>query len=76
VAALLVDWGAIRQVLAAAAERFGVTLAPSALPSDERIAAALADTGERATGFGAQQLFARHRGLFGLLEARASARGA
>ena len=29
---------------------------------------------ERAIGFGAQQLFAQHRGLWSLLEARAEAR--
>ena len=75
-AALLLDWRAVRAVLDAAADRFGVTCAPTSLPDPDTVAAALAGAGERAVAFGAQQLFAQHRGLFGLLEARASARDA
>lgn len=73
-AALVGDWPAIRGVLARAADRFGVALSPADLPDP----AALLDTAqgsERAVGFGAQQLLAQHRGLWSLLEARASARG-
>ena len=77
-AALVLDWQAMRQVLAAAADRFGVALPPCALPDLADTADALdaSPAAERAVGFGAQQLFAQHRGLLGLLEARASARGA
>ena len=72
-AALVGDWQAIRAVLVRAAERFGVELrAAPALDTptllDETTAL------ERAVGFGAQQLLAQHRGLWSLLEARASAR--
>lgn len=76
-AALVLDWHHLRPVLAAAADRFGATLPPTALPDAAETLAALDDSeaAERAIGFGAQQLFAQHRGLFGLLEARASARG-
>ena len=79
VAALIVDWGAIRGVLARAAERFGADIAPWAPPlalEAATIVAALAarPATERAIAFGAQQLFAQHRGLWSLLEARASAR--
>lgn len=80
VAALLHDWSAIRLVLDAAAMRFGVDVAPSLFPPAEEsatIVAALGDSParERAIAFGAQQLYAQHRGLLDLLEARASARG-
>ena len=76
-AALVLDWLPLRQVLAVAADRFGVALPPSTLPDPADTAAALDanPAAERAIGFGAQQLFAQHRGLLSLLEARASARG-
>lgn len=79
VAALLLDWQAIRPVLDTAARRFGVTPAPLALPpyaETAAVVAALAVTPacERAIGFGAAQLLAQHRGLWDLIEARASAR--
>jgi hypothetical protein len=78
--ALILDWHVIRDVLDAAAERFGVTVPPRALPGIGEIAAftdSIADTAatQRAIAFGAQQVFAQHRGLWSLLEARASARG-
>ena len=76
-AALVLDWRAIRAILAQAADRFGVTLPASTLPPLADTVAAL-DAGpaaERAIAFGAQQLFGQHRGLLSLLEARASARG-
>lgn len=76
-AALVLDWRAVRAVLAQAAERFGVTLPASTLPPLAATEAALdaSPAAERAIAFGAQQLFGQHRGLLSLLEARASARG-
>lgn len=75
-AALVIDWHDLRPVLTAAADRFGVALPPTTLPDLADTLAALdaSKAAERAIGFGAQQLFAQHRGLLGLLEARASAR--
>lgn len=78
VAALVVDWRAIRPVLDLAAERFGVAVAPDRLPPTALAIAALADQEpacERATGFGAQQLVAQVQGFWNLLEARSEARG-
>jgi hypothetical protein len=80
VAALLHDWRGVRTVLDIAAERFGVVAPPPTLPSEAETATMIADlgsspAGQRAMLFGAQQLFAQHRGLWSLLEARASARG-
>jgi hypothetical protein len=77
--ALVLDWRTIRVTLDAAANRFGVTPPPSALPIDAEIATVAASLGEtpgieRAMAFGAQQLLAQHRGLWNLIEARASAR--
>ncbi|HEX8302308.1 MAG TPA: hypothetical protein VF617_11760 [Sphingomonas sp.] len=76
---LAVDWVEIRRVLDAAADRLGLTPPPLALPALEETATvidALVREGaiERAMLFGAQQLFAQHRGLWDLLEARAGAR--
>jgi len=78
-AALIIDWHAVRVVLDASAKRLGIEPMASSLPSLENTAAmivATAQTGgiERAIAFGAQQVFAQHRGLWDLLEARASAR--
>ena len=80
VAALLLDWGAIRVMLDIAAERFGLAVPEATFPSDVDTEAVIAALGtspgvQRAILFGAQQLFAQHRGLWSLLEARASARG-
>ncbi len=77
--ALVIDWYAFRDVMDAAATRFGVTPPAMALPDEIEVAtivAALSDSSalQRAMGFGAQQVFAQHRGLWDLLEARASAR--
>ena len=79
VAALVHDWTAIRRVLDIAAMRFGVDVPRLAFPSDTATATVVTTLGdtpscERAIAFGAQQLFAQHRGLWSLLEARASAR--
>lgn len=76
--ALVLDWRAARGVIDAAAQRFGVTLTPPALPSLRQTLAIVGEAGspavERAIGFGAQQLLAQQRGLWDLLEARAEAR--
>ncbi|MBB4610130.1 DUF6975 family protein [Sphingomonas yabuuchiae] len=76
VSALILDWRSIRQVLDQAARRFGLSLAPGQMPEplcdveDDESGIGLA----RARGFGATQLLVQHRGLWDLLEARASAR--
>ena len=81
VAALVQDWGTIRRLLDSAAIRFGVEPAPLAFPPHLETSASIDALGgtpatERAIGFGAQQLFAQHRAIWDLLEARASARDA
>lgn len=78
--ALIIDWMAIRVVLDSASERFGLTIPKCALPDLQETtsmvgAIANAPGIERAMAFGAQQIFAQHRGLWDLIEARASARG-
>lgn len=80
VAALMIDWAAIRDLLANAARRFGIEPSGTGLPHEAATATIVAEVStspgiERAIGFGAQQLLAQHRGLWSLLEARASARG-
>jgi hypothetical protein len=77
--ALALDWHAIRCVIDAAAKRFGVDLAISILPPVTTLgaaaeAAATSPAIERAALFGAQQIVTQHRGLWDLLEARASSR--
>jgi hypothetical protein len=77
--ALAIDWTTIRQVLDTAAHRFGIVPVPSQLPLAEEtvsVVDALARECaiERAMLFGAQQVYAQHRGLWDLLEARAGAR--
>ena len=77
--ALAIDWAMLRAVLDLAAERFGVNAPETALPPPEEtltVVDAMAERPavERAMLFGAQQLLAQHRGLWDLLEARASAR--
>ena len=79
--ALVLDWPAIRALLDIAGERLGIDPPASALPPPFETATvidALAATlpVERAMLFGAQQMLAQHRGLWDVLEARASARGA
>lgn len=78
-AALVLDWQALRNVLDAAAVRFGVAPVAGTLPTERDTVEAIATIAaapalERAISFGAQQLLAQHRGLWDLLEARASAR--
>jgi len=77
--ALALDWVEIRKVLDAAADRLNLTPPPFALPALEETVTVVDElvregAVERAMLFGAQQLFAQHRGLWDLLEARASAR--
>lgn len=76
---LILDWPAVRSILDIAADRLGADVPPMALPS-LRNTAAVTDalvsrlSVERAMLFGAQQMLCQHRGLWDLLEARASAR--
>lgn len=79
VLALSLDWRALRPVLLAASERFGVAPPPCRLPSEDDVA----DMAERQAGtaslqralaFGAQQFLLQQRGMWDLLEARAIAR--
>lgn len=77
--AIVLDWPAIRAVLDAAATRIGIDVPPLALPAEQdsaTVLSALAATPafERAALFGAQQTIAQHRGLWALLESRATAR--
>lgn len=77
--ALILDWPAVRSVLDLAARRLGIDPPDSTLPPAHETATvidALASrlSVERAMLFGAQQMLAQHRGLWDLLEARASAR--
>ena len=79
VIAQMLDWAAIRAVLDHAAGRFGLNVAPLTFPGSDKTAiltGLLAETAgsERAMRFGADQLLAQHRGLWDLIEARASAR--
>jgi hypothetical protein len=66
-------------VLDAAGARFGIDAVDSRLPEPATLAAAIdtvtvdSATG-RAIGFGARQFLLQHRGMWDLLEARASAR--
>ncbi len=77
---LVLDWKAIRGPLDTIANRLGVTIADSTLPTRGEslaVADAIAVTPgvERAMAFGAQQILGQHRGLWDLLEARQLARG-
>ncbi len=77
--ALVADWNAVRIVLDRAAARMGVEVPPCALPNTASVVGVIERgvegmAAERALGFGAEQLLLQHRGLFDLLEARASAR--
>lgn len=81
VAALLLDWRAVRAVLDAAAERIGVPVSAMTLPGEGwtiGLLARLPDAPamERSLLFGARQFLLQHRGMWDLLEARAGARAA
>ncbi|RVT91046.1 DUF6975 family protein [Sphingomonas crocodyli] len=74
---LMLDWRAIRCLIDAAAQRFGVDLVPPALPprgATLDVPAGATPGAERAMAFGAQQMLAQHRGLWDLLASRAAAR--
>lgn len=78
--ALTLDWVAVRAVLDNAARRLFGTGPDATHEFARQITALLAQAPlpagvERAMLFGAEQLLAQHRGLWHLLEARASARG-
>lgn len=77
--AMVLDWAAIRSVLDVAAYRLGIDPPESPLPPAHETATVIDTLAasvpiERAMLFGAQQMLAQHRGLWDLLEARASAR--
>ncbi|WP_246166311.1 DUF6975 family protein [Sphingomonas sinipercae] len=77
--ALVSDWWPIRRLLDRAAARIGIECPAPSLPDEasvlEVIDSACDDpSSERALAFGGEQLLLQHRGLFDLLEARASAR--
>jgi len=78
-AGLVLDWHGVRATLDVAAERLGVAIAPSLLPSEEKTSAMLAmlpdhQRLDRTLSFGARQLLLQHTGLWDLLETRAHAR--
>jgi hypothetical protein len=79
--AVVIDWRAIRAVLDAAAQRFGVE-SPAWAFDDATAIRDLADAFaatpgiQRAMLFGAEQVVVQHFGLWDLLEARAEARAA
>jgi hypothetical protein len=78
--ALMADWPAIRALLDRAADRNGLDRPGLVLPDQESVVRVINGgvdglAGERALGFGGEQLLLQNRGLFDLLEARAAARG-
>lgn len=77
--AFVLDWAAVRRILELCAARIGIAAPGDFAPLIAETEAMLADltvspASERAMAFGAQQMLAQHRGLWHLLEARASAR--
>lgn len=77
--AFVLDWAAVRRVIDAAVMRVGAPAAPRYSPVVDAtltFLGGLAPTAarQRAMTFGAQQMLAQQRGLWHLLEARASAR--
>jgi hypothetical protein len=77
--ALIGDWWPVRRMLDRAAMRAGLDCPAPSLPDEASIvevigAATEGPASDRALAFGAEQLLLQHRGLFDLLEARASAR--
>ena len=78
--AMVGDWWPVRRMLDRAAARAGLDCPAPSLPDEASIvevinAASEGPACDRALSFGAEQLLLQHRGLFDLLEARASARG-
>ena len=78
--ALVSDWWPIRRLLDRAAARVGIECPAPSLPDEASLlevvdAACDSAPSERALAFGGEQLLLQHRGLFDLLEARATARG-
>jgi hypothetical protein len=79
IAALILDWQAIRAVLDTAATRIGIRVPASQLPNEAATAHILGNLPvqprlDRTVSFGARQLLLQHRGLWDLLEARKEAR--
>jgi len=79
IAALILDWQAIRAVLDTAATRIGISVPANQLPDDEATAHILSHLPiqprlDRTLSFGARQLLLQHRGLWDVLEARKEAR--
>jgi hypothetical protein len=77
--AFAADWVPIRNIIDAAAKRFGLDAPPSGLGGHDQLRAVAEEAGEspateRALLFGAQQLALQHRALWDLLEARQQAR--
>lgn len=77
--ALVADWPAVRTVLDRAAVRMSVQVPACTLPDTASVVDIIERgvdgmAAERALGFGGEQLLLQNRGLFDLLEARASAR--
>jgi hypothetical protein len=78
--ALISDWRPIRRLLDRAAARVGIESPDPSLPDETSVAAVIeaecdSPAAERALGFGGEQMLLQNRGLFDLLEARATARG-
>ncbi|MDB5690413.1 MAG: hypothetical protein JWL91_2289 [Sphingomonas bacterium] len=78
---LVMDWAAIRPVLDAAADRFGLERMECRLPEEEATRAFAVQIGEtsaieRAVRFGVEQILIQHTGLWNLLESREHARQA
>lgn len=78
--ALVSDWWPIRRLLDRAAARVGIETPAPSLPDEASIMMVVerecdSQASERALGFGREQLLLQNRGLFDLLEARATARG-
>jgi len=78
--ALVGDWWPVRRLLDRTAARAGLQCPAPSLPDEASIVEVIGLSSEgpasdRALAFGSEQLLLQHRGLFDLLEARASARG-
>lgn len=77
--ALVLDWRAVRKILETAAVRIGIEPPPSLLPTASATLTLAKELGAdanstRALVFGTRQLLGQHRGLWDLLQARASVR--